>query len=234
MTDAPKFNKRILPDADDLILRAQAATADGKGFAPMSFTRERIDYLTSVSEGVSGIVLKNGVKIAVKMDYEALENKIFFADLLNAPVLDLRDVTGTNVTTAPVPALSVEFDAAAKPAAADGEKLPMVNKELTIAVFVRQAEQQNFQMFFIKDSNINWNGVDGEDGRNGKMTKLPLRSGVGPFGEKNIIIDIARPSFMEFYNKAKMQGLDQLDLREWTRRRDPDGIKPPKGVKAPF
>ncbi|MDE1153135.1 MAG: hypothetical protein PW788_11415 [Micavibrio sp.] len=233
MTINPKFNKRLLPDAEDLIVRAQVSTSDGKAFVPLSFTRERIDYLTAVSEGVSGIVLKNGAKIPVNMPYEALEAKVYFADILNEPVLDLRALTGPYAAAAVLPALSAEFDAAAAPAV-DGDKPPMVNKELTIAVFVRQAEQQNFQMFFVKDTNINWAGVDGEDGRNGKLTKLPLRSSVGPFGEKNIIIDISRPTFMEFYNKAKMQGLDELDLREWTRRRDPDGIKPPKGVKPPF
>ncbi len=225
MTDAFKFAKRLTPDAEDLILRVLVPDDGGKTFHPMTFMRERIDYVTQVSETVAGIALKTGVKIPVAMDYEALEKKIYFADILSDPVLDLRDVTGPAVGDAVLPKLAADFASAAP--AADGQARPLVDRELTIAVFVRQKEEQNFQMFFIKDSNINWAGVAGEEGRNGKMTTLPLRFGKGPFNETTIQFDMPRPSFMELYNKAKLDGLETLDLREWTRRRDPDGLKPP-------
>ena len=224
MTEAFKFNKRLTPDAEDLVLRVLVPDAAGKAFHPMTFMRERIDYVTEVSEAISGIALKSGVKIPVAMPYEDLEKKIYFADIINEPVLDLRNVTGPAVADAALPKLSADFNTVSP--AAEGAK-PLVDRELTIAAFVRQKEEQNFQMFFVKDTNINWAGVAGEDGRNGKMTTLPLRYGKGPFGETTIQIDIPRPAFMELYNKAKLDGQDTLDLRDWTRRRDPDGHKPP-------
>ncbi len=224
MTEAFKFNKRLTPDAEDLILRVMVPDATGKVFHPVTFTRERIDYVTQVSEAVSGIALKSGVKIPVALGYEELEKKIYFADILSDPVLDLRDVTGPAAADAALPKLATDFAAVAP---VPDDKKPLVDREVTIAVFVRQKEEQNFQMFFVKDTNIDWKGVAGEEGRNGKMTTLPLRFGKGPFGETTIQFDMPRPSFMELYNKTKLDGLDTLDLREWTRRRDPDGLKPP-------
>ncbi len=220
-----KFSKKLLPEADDLLLRVMARTDGGDGFAPLSFKRERIDYLTEVSPGVSGMALKNGVKIAVAMAYEDLERSVYFADIGADPVLDLRSVTGANVTQT-LPALSPVFTDAA---AVDSTHRPMVNKQLKIAVFVRQNEEQNFQMFFITDDRIDWGKVEAlEQGKNGKATKLALLYDKGPFGENKIIIDMPRPAFMEAYSKAKMEGATELDLRDWTRRRDPDKTPPPK------
>jgi hypothetical protein len=140
-------------------------------------------------------------------------------------------VTGKPVTAAQQLRLSRKFNpAAAEPQPAQGfpEKKPFVDKPLKLAVFVRQKSQQNFQMFFVMDANIDWSRVAGEDdGLNGKMTTLPLRCGKGPFGETEIIIDMPRPAFMELYNKAKLEAVEELDLRDWTRRRDPDSNCPP-------
>jgi len=229
MSEPYKFIKNLSAEPGEKRLRVLAPGADGGSFHAMSFERERIDYLTEISEGFSGIALKSGAKIPVALSYDALERRIYAAED-DAPVIDLRDVTGPAAKTVALPALAADFESAvAPPAGADSAPKPFVDRELTIAVFVRQSEQQNFQMFFVKDSNIYWNGVDGEDGRNGKMTKIPLRSGKGPFGETSLIIDMPRATFMEIYNKAKLDGLAELDLREQTRRRDPDKPK----VKLP-
>ncbi|HYD19709.1 MAG TPA: hypothetical protein VEF76_14655 [Patescibacteria group bacterium] len=223
MSDQPKFSKKLLPEAEDLVIRALVPREDGSGYSPLSFTRERIDYVTEISAGVAGIALKNGLRFAVAMDYAALEEKIYFADLRSEPLLDLRDKTGPAAAPQEVPALSQVFaDAAAAPS-----NLPMVDKPLKIAVFVRQSEQQNFKMAIFTDSEIDWAKVDGFDGKNGKATKLPLLIGKGPFGETTMVIDMPRAAFMEIYNKAKMEGKSSIDLRDWTRRRDPEGAKPP-------
>ncbi len=223
-----KFSKKMLPEADDLVIRAMVKVAGGDTYAPLTFMRERVDYVTEVSPDVAGIALKNGVKIAVAMPYEDLEKSIYFADIGSDPVLDLRAVTGAAVPQT-LPALTPFFAEAAAAEKMDGDKLPFENKPLKIAVFVRQHEEQNFQMYFIMDNRIDWSKVEGlEQGKNGKATILALLYDKGPFGENKIMIDMPRPAFMEAYNKAKMEGLSELDLRDWTRRRDPDKTpKPP-------
>ncbi len=230
MTDGFKIAKRLTADAEDLIIRAQVRDADGGACHAVTFEKSRIDYVTDIGEGISGIALKTGARIAVAMPYEELERKIYFSDLRDEPVLDLRAVTGDAVKSAKVPDPAKDFAAAAAPAAKDGypEKKPFLDKPLRIALFVRQSGEQNFQMHFVIDSNINWAGVEGDDGKNGKITKIPLRRGQGPFGEDTLIIDMPRAAFMEIYNRAKFDGLDELDLRDWTRRRDPDNTPAPK------
>lgn len=216
-----KFSKRPLPETDDLVIRAMVRDEKGADFHPLTFTRERIDYITEVSKGVSGIALKNGAKIAVSVAYEDLEQKIYFADLSAAPVLDLRAVTGGAVK-AEVPSLTRVF---AEESAKEGEK-PIVDKPLTIAVFARQEGEMNFQMFTFIDTEVDWSSVDGAgNGRNGPYTSLPLRNRRAPFGDDEVIIDMSRDVFMELYSKAKLDGLDTLDLREKTRRRAPEGPK---------
>ncbi|MBI1214438.1 MAG: hypothetical protein GC185_01305 [Alphaproteobacteria bacterium] len=118
-------------------------------------------------------------------------------------------------------ALAADFDAVAEkpePAVSEG----LVNKPLTIAVFVRQPQEQNFVLCVFKDTEVDWGETRGEKGRNGPMTRLTFVNRYGPFDDDEIIFDLARPAFMELYNKAKMEGREELDLRELTRRRDPD------------
>ena len=212
-----KFSKRPLPETDDLVIRAMVQDEKGAAFHPLTFTRERIDYVTEVSKGISGIALKNGVKIAVSMAYEELEQKVYFADLSASSVLDLRSVTG-NAIKAEVPSLTRVFTEESSKEA----KKPIVDKPLTIAVFARQEGELNFQMFSFIDTEVDWSSVDGAgNGRNGPYTSLPLRNRRGPFGDDEVIIDV----FMELYSKAKLDGLEALDLREKTRRRAPGGPK---------
>lgn len=226
MSEPYKFIKNLSADPAEKRLRVLAPGGDGESFHAMSFSRERIDYLTEIAEGLSGIALKNGAKIPVALPYEVLEQRIY-DDGGDDFIIDLRAVTGPVAADAALPALAADFEAAA-PRPSQNAPKPFVNRELTIAFFVRQSQQQNFQMFFVKDSNINWNGVEGEDGLNGKMTKIPLRFSKGPFGETTLLIDMPRAAFMEVYNKAKLEGLAELDLRDQTRRIDPDKPKAPK------
>jgi hypothetical protein len=220
MTERRLFTKTLARDGQDLLVRAMAADETG-AFRPVTFEKNRIDYVVGIDDKHSAIALVTGAKIAVAMPYEELEQKVYLSE---ESVLDLRAVTGPAVNAA-VPALAQDFGTAAeKP---DAPAYPMVNKPVKIAVFVRQAQEQNFQMHIFVDSQIDWAAVTGEEGRNGKLTKLPLLHGKGPFGEKEMIIDMPRAAFMEVYGKAKMEGSAELDLRDWTRRRDPDGHKPP-------
>lgn len=220
MTERRLFSKNLARDGQDLLVRAMAADETGS-FRPVTFEKNRIDYVVGIDDKRSAIALVTGAKIAVAMPYEELEQKVYLSE---DSVLDLRSVTGPAVKAA-VPALARDFGAAAEKAAVPA--YPMVNKPVKIAVFVRQAQEQNFQMHIFVDSQIDWSAVTGEEGRNGKITKLPLLHGKGPFGEKEMIIDMPRAAFMEVYGKAKMEGSAELDLRDWTRRRDPDGHKPP-------
>jgi hypothetical protein len=230
MADAFKFSKKISSDAGELLIRAQIADAAGAGWNPVTFEKSRIDYVTGIGEGLSGIALKTGAKIAVKMPYDELERRIYLSDPREEPVLDLREVTGSVVREARVPAPAADFSAAATAPAPAGfpEKRPMVDKPLKIALFARQSGEQNFQMLIFLDTNVDWSGVTGDaNGKNGSMTKMPLLYGAGPFGESEVLFDMPRAAFMELYNRAKMEGLDELDLRDWTRRRDPDKTKAP-------
>jgi hypothetical protein len=233
MTDGFKFAKRLSSDAEELVIRAQLQDAAGGAFRAVTFEKSRIDYITEVDAATSGIVLKTGARIAVAMPYEELERKIYFPELGVAPVLDLRDVTGAAAAGKQVPEPAKDFAVAAEKPEAPAKR-PFVDKPLKIAVFVRQQSEQNFQMCFVTDTNIDWSHVEGAtNGRNGMYTQLRLRYGKGPFGETDIIIDMPRAAFMELYNKAKMEGAEELDLRDWTRRRDPDGHKPPPKPRAP-
>ena len=218
MADGLKISKRFTAEAEELLIRAQVEDAGGGAFRAITFEKSRVDYITEVQEGVSGIALKTGARIAVAMPYDQLENSIYRPDLTEAPVLDLRDVTGAALKDVKVPDPAKDFAVAAASAPQVlglPEKKPFIDKPLKIAVFVRQANEQNFQMCFLTDTNIDWSGVVGEtNGRNGMMTKLPLRYGKGPFNEETLIIDMPRAAFMEIYNKFKYERLEELDLRD--------------------
>lgn len=219
-----KFKKTLTRhDAADMLIRAQVPQ-EGGGFIAASFLRERIDYLVDLGPELSGIVLKTGAKIAVKMAYEALEQAVFLTDAQETPVLDLRSVTGQAAAEAALPQLRQDF-AAQQPAAAARD---FTDVPLQIAFFARQPQQQNFKMCVVKEGDIDWKSVEGHtDGKNGPYTKFSLLYGQGPFGGKDVMFDMPRPKFMELYNLAKMNGYEKLDIREWTRRRDPDNTPPP-------
>ncbi len=219
------FSKNLDRSGQDLLIRAMAVNTLG-GWHPVTFERSRVDYVAGIDDKTSVLALKSGAKIAVAMAYEELEKKIYFSDAGEQPVLDLRAVTGAAALFT-VPEFEQDFAKAALKETPEKPSYPMVNKPIKIAVFARQAQEQNFQMHIFTDTQIDWSTVTGEDGRNGKLTKLPFISGRGPFGEKEMIIDMPRAAFMEVYSKAKMEGKAELDLRDWTRRRDPDGSKPP-------
>lgn len=224
MADRRLFSKTLGRDGQDLLIRAMAADDQG-AFRPVTFEKSRVDYIVGIDDKNSAIALVTGAKIAVAMAYEELEQKVYASE---EAVLDLRSVTGPAAVKV-VPALAQDFTAAAKAKEEiETPAYPMVNKPLKIAVFIRQAQEQNFQMHIFADTQIDWAAVTGEEGRNGKITKLPLLHGKGPFGEKEMIIDMPRAAFMEVYSKAKMEGKAELDLRDWTRRRDPDGHKAPQ------
>lgn len=237
MTDGFKISKRFTTEASELLIRAQVEDADGSTYRPVTFEKSRIDYITEIRDGISGIALKTGARIPVAMAYDELEKKIYFPDLSETPVLDLREATGAAVKEMKVPEPARDFAVAAAAAPQTPgipEKKPFIDKPLKIAVFVRQMNEQNFQMCFLTDTNIDWPRVTGEaNGKNGMMTKLPLRYGKGPFNEDTLIIDMPRAAFMEIYNKAKYDGLEELDLRDWTRRRDPEHHQPPAPPKPP-
>jgi len=234
MTDKPEkpaaraaFRKSLLPERETLIIRVFAPEASGDGYRAVSFEQSRVDYVTEISPGLSALALKSGAKIPVAMDYDALERRVYFTDPRDEPVLDLREATGPAAAEAVAPALATDFGATAPAPPEEPEVVPVaeegfVNQTVTIAVFARQPQQQNFVMCVFDDTEVDWNSVRGPDGKNGPMTKLEFTSRYGPFDDDEIIFDLPRPVFMELYNKAKMEGKTQLDLRELTRRRDPD------------
>lgn len=214
-------------NADDLVITAFAPvdSAEG-GWRQIAFKAAQVDYVFQIDKDISAMTLKNGVTIPVVMSFERLRQMVYEPDMSTGSGIDLTLITGNAVRDVQAVRLSTKFTPVAE---AEGKKLPLVNKPLKIAVFVRQSEQQNFQMFFITDDRIDWAKVEGvEQAKNGKATKLALLYDKGPFGESSILIDMPRPAFMELYNKAKMEGASELDLRDWTRRRDPDKTpKPP-------
>ncbi|MBW7911108.1 MAG: hypothetical protein H3C49_07530 [Alphaproteobacteria bacterium] len=220
-----KFKKNLTrDDAADVIIRA-LAPLDGGGFAAISFLRERVDYITALGDGVSGLCLKTGVKVPVKMEHKALEEAIYRTHPQETPVLDLMGVTGAVAQDALFPSLRKDF--AQEAPAPDRRSLDDV--PLRIAFFARQPQQQNFKMCVFDEDAIDWSSVEGHtDGKNGAYTKLKLTYGHNsPFGGKEVMFDMPRPKFMELYNLAKMNGDEELDLRDWTRRRDPDRTPPP-------
>lgn len=216
-------------NADDLIITAFAPVEGASGdWRQIAFKASQVDYVFQVDNDISAMTLKNGVTIPVVMSFERLRQTVYQPDMSTGSGIDLTLITGNAVRDVQAVRLSTKFNPVAEQET-EGKKLPLVNKPLKIAVFVRQSEQQNFQMFFISDDRIDWAKVEGVDqAKNGKATKLALLYDKGPFGETSIMIDMPRPAFMELYNKAKMEGATELDLRDWTRRRDPDKTpKPP-------
>ncbi|MCC7038667.1 MAG: hypothetical protein IT560_15370 [Alphaproteobacteria bacterium] len=217
-------------DSDDLIITAFAPVEGAEGgWRQIAFKAQQVDYVFQIDSEISGMTLKNGVTIPVVMGFERLRQTVYQPDMSTGNGIDLTLITGNAVRDVQAVRLSKKFNPAAEgEAEPEIKKRPFVNKPLKIAVFVRQHEQQNFQMFFVSDDRIDWARVEGvEQGKNGKATKLALLYDKGPFGETSILIDMPRPAFMEIYNKAKMEGATELDLREWTRRRDPDKTPPP-------
>lgn len=219
-------------DADDLIITAFAPVEGAEGgWRQIAFKAQQVDYVSQIDNDISAMTLKNGVTIPVVMAFERLRETVYQPDMSTGNSIDLTLITGRAVGDVQTVRLSKKFNPAA---GAETEKRPFVNKPLKIAVFVRQSEQQNFQMFFISDDRIDWAKVEGvEQAKNGKATKLALLYDKGPFGESSVLIDMPRPAFMELYNKAKMEGATELDLRDWTRRRDPDKTPPPAPPVSP-
>lgn len=215
-------------DSDDLIITAFAPVEGAEGgWRQIAFKAQQVDYVSQIDNDISAMTLKNGVTIPVLMAFERLRDTVYQPDMSTGNGIDLTLITGNAVRDVQAVRLSKKFNPAAD-TEAEAKKLPFVNKPLKIAVFVRQSEQQNFQMFFISDDRIDWAKVEGvEQAKNGKATKLALLYDKGPFGETSVLIDMPRPAFMELYNKAKMEGATELDLRDWTRRRDPDKTPPP-------
>lgn len=226
MTDSlkPSFHKSLSRRDDVSRVLAYVTDSDGANFHRIVFEKTSVDYVMEVRSGLSAIALKSGVKIPVAMDFIELEKRIYESD---DPVLDLRAQTGKSLRES-VPELSREMEKN------EGLKTTFEDKPMAIAVFVRQAHEQNFKMFAFSDDDVSWGGISGESGRNGDCTHLPLLHKRGPFGEKEIIIDLPRPAFMELYNKAKMNGVTELDLRDLTRRRDPDETLKKKGIIPKF
>lgn len=224
-------------DASDLVIRAQVPREDGQGYMALTFLRERVDALADLGGGNAGIILKSGAKIPVAMAYDALEKAIYFADLRQSYVLDLREVTGDAATRAVFPDAAKDFAASAP--RKEEPKRTLDDVPLRIAFFARQPQQQNFQMCVLDEEDIDWKSVEGHsDGKNGAYTKFKLRYGESPFGGREVQFDMPRQKFMELYNLAKMNGHEELDVREWTRRRDPDNIPkpppPPRPPRPPF
>ncbi len=228
-----KLGKALSHDmASDLLIRAHVPRADGQGFMVITFLRERVDALVDMGGGNAGIMLKSGTKIPVAMEYDALEKAIYFADLRQSYVLDLRAVTGAAAARALIPDAARDFAATAP--RKDENKRTFDDVPLRIAFFARQTQQQNFQMCVLDEEDIDWKSVEGHtDGKNGPYTKFKLRYGESPFGGREVQFDMPRPKFMELYNLAKMNGHEELDLREWTRRRDPDNTQKPPPPPPP-
>lgn len=219
-------------EASDLMIRAFVPREDGQGYMALTFLRERVDAVVDLGSGNSGLLLKSGAKIPVAMAYDALEKAVHFADLRQSPVLDLREVTGAGAAAKLFPDLSKDF--AAQAPRKEEPKRTFDDVPLRIALFVRQAQEQNFQMCVLDEDAIDWKSVEGPtNGKNGPYTKLKLRFGESPFGGREIMFDMPRPKFMELYNLAKMNGQEDLDLREWTRRRDPDNSQRPPPPPPP-
>lgn len=218
-------------NADDLIITANAPVEGAEnGWRQIAFKASSVDYVFQVDAEISAMTLKNGVTIPVVMGFERLRQTVYQPDMSTGNGIDLTLITGPAVRDVQAVRLSTKFNPVAEEEKGP-EKRPLVNKPLKIAVFVRQHEQQNFQMFFISDDRIDWAKVEGiEQGKNGKATKLALLWDKGPFGETSVLIDMPRPAFMELYNKAKMEGATELDLRDWTRRRDPDKTPRPPSL----
>src|SRR5476649_1256497 len=162
MAEGFKFSKRLAAETDEVLIRACVADREGGAWHAVTFEKSRIDYITEVVGGVSGIALKTGAKIAVAMPYEELERKIYFADAREAPVLDLRGLTGPAVKEVigkmALPGPATDFAAVCRakkpPEKKSQEKKPMIDKPLKIAGFARQSGEQNFQMVFVMDSSI--------------------------------------------------------------------------------
>lgn len=224
-----KLGKSISAPAEDLIIRAQVPRDDGQGFMKASFPRANVESIVDLGTGCAGIVLKSGAKLPVMMGFDALEQAVYFADLRRGAVLDLTPVTGEVAARAAFPDLARAFAKEAPPRRNSFDDVP-----LRIAFFVRQPQEQNFQMCVLDEEDINWKSVTGHsDGRNGPYTKMTLLYGESPFGGREIMVDIPRARFMELYNLAKMNGQEELDLRDETRRRDPDAGKRPEPPKPP-
>lgn len=201
--------KKFAFQADDMVIRAQVAAETAGVFYTMSFLRNRIDGLVRTGEGTSAIVLSSGLRIPVRMDHAELEEKIFFTDARRLPVLDLTLLTGADLP-------AVALCDGARP-----EKEGLSSSDIEISLFVRRRETQNFQLFTVRESGIDWGAVRAEQGRNGPLTVFPLRDIKGPFGEDAVYVDISRAVFMRAYTDAKASGAPALDLLPQTKPKSP-------------
>lgn len=219
MTTPPLYSKDLMTAPPETVVRARMG--EGKYFRDVSFLVSEVSYLMARGDNHSSLALKIGKEIAFNIPLQELEDRIFRGKGVVDHVIDLRENVHGEWDN--------EFNKLAKKEETQG----IINRPLKIAAFIRQAQQFNFMLHIFHESEVDWSRVVGENGKNGQCTHLPLKNTKGPFDETKMIIDIPRIRFMELYNEAKMKGLTELDLREMTRRKDPDRKPPPPSAPRP-
>jgi len=182
----------------------------------VSFPRGAIEHIRETGAEASVIRLLSGMEIALALPQRAAVERIYSPRAAGDVDLTAQAVADIAVASA--------FNAQA----AGGIETP---KEIRFSLFVRSRQTLNYQLFQFKESDVHWGGVVGQtDGKNGPYTSLPLKSKIGPFGEKEIIFDMKKQLFMELYLLAKKERRDVLNLEEETRY-SPSGKSPKPPVR---
>jgi|GEM_PF-1860621 len=202
---------------DDLLVRAQAPV-DAGGFRPVVFRSNRIDYLLSFNEDISGITLDDGVTIPVALPLSKLEQKVYAPDFKDAPVLDLMPVTGEVVAEVEAIRLSRHFNPAAVVTGAKAEA------PVEIVSFAH-AKKQDRQFSRIRFSDKAIHYFEPHVERPDRETWVSLKEGHAANGLRGFYLPMPMPTFMWYLDHAKKEGLATLDITEATRPRDTKNFK---------
>ncbi|MDD9900650.1 MAG: hypothetical protein OXT65_06700 [Alphaproteobacteria bacterium] len=202
--------KAIRPNrnSDDLIIKAHVWDKGTAQIYPISFKESRIDFLAGLKDGWSLIALQSGIKIPVAMPLKELQSAIYQP---KSDTLDLLDRTTIQTTTPTPDSLTDSFaNASAKPIDIPAE-VP-----LTLHLIVYDPEQKKYAPFTVAEAEIEWSRVKDYWSENRSYIYAPLKNTVNPFGHSYIRFQMHENYFRNICNRAKLQGIPELNLRKMT------------------
>lgn len=197
----PKY-KIFSRDVSDRLVRAWVADAAGNGFHPFSFSVTAVDGVVGVNEKSSALVLRSGIKIAVALPYEELEEKIYAPDF-REPILDLCPVTGEAAREVIAPDLARKINAEAAP------------ESLKITAFLRKEQSMEFVACSFSETDITGvNPFKTSKSICGETLTIRFNAAVtmGPFGTGSANLDMPHDDFIQWLSYAKTNRHKTLDL----------------------
>jgi hypothetical protein len=205
-------------EAEENPLVEACAPVEGSAeYREIAFRQSRIDCIFAIEEGISAIMLDNGVTIPVALAYQQLKQRLYKDPPGEDGSIDLTAISGKAASEARQLKLAKKFN----PAAADATK---EEKPLEITLFAHaKPTDREFRRITFRETQIDFYEPNGS--RPQTETFVKLKSGHDLDGWDSFFVTMQLPHFMYYLDQAKREGQEKLDLAETTRPRDPKSLK---------